>query len=198
MSADETLNYILKNRVSVSRYGDGELGIMRNYNIGFQQSTTELKRRLTEIASTPSQRHICCIPYPIAKIESNLKKQSKVWWINQVGLLYWMWNSYFKKQQILGDTQISRFYIDYKTDENATRLINLWDKIWGNRDILIVEGRNTRLGVGNDLFNKVRSIKRILCPETNAFSVYKDILDTVVKYTDKYNSSLSTMGGVIY
>ena len=50
-------------------------------------------------------------------------------------------------------------------------------KIWDSRDILIIEGYFTRSGIGNDLFNNTKSIKRILCPPENAFRVYNKIIN---------------------
>jgi len=37
-------------------------------------------------------------------------------------------------------------------------------KIWDGKDIIIIESEKSRLGVGNDLFDNTKSIKRILCP----------------------------------
>ena len=57
-------------------------------------------------------------------------------------------------------------------------------KLWDKRDILIVEGENSRSGVGNDLFNNARSVQRIICPSRNAYSKIQDIQETVEKYAD--------------
>ena len=54
-------------------------------------------------------------------------------------------------------------------------------KIWDGKDVIIVEGSKTRLGVGNDLFGNVLSVKRILAPAENAFSCYQLIIQEVVK-----------------
>ena len=54
-------------------------------------------------------------------------------------------------------------------------------KIWGGRDIIIVEGDKSRLGYGNDFFNNSKSIKRIICPNFNAFNSYDKILNSVLK-----------------
>lgn len=54
--------------------------------------------------------------------------------------------------------------------------------LWTGRDVLIVEGERTRLGVGNDLFSDTESVLRILCPAVNAFSRYRDILDAAKAY----------------
>ena len=50
-------------------------------------------------------------------------------------------------------------------------------KLWENRDIVVVEGKFSTLGVSNDLFKNAKSIKRILCPAINAYSKYDEILE---------------------
>ena len=42
-------------------------------------------------------------------------------------------------------------------------------QLWSGRDLLIVEGALTRSGVGNGLFTKTKSIKRIIAPSKNAY-----------------------------
>ena len=54
-------------------------------------------------------------------------------------------------------------------------------QIWNDRDCVFIEGYQTRMGVGNDLFDNARSIKRILCPAENAFDRYEDILEEAKK-----------------
>ena len=65
--------------------------------------------------------------------------------------------------------------------------------LWKNRDIVIVEGEKSRLGVGNDLFYYASSIERIICPSVNAYSKYKDILNQVKKQ-DKSKLILIALG----
>ena len=52
-------------------------------------------------------------------------------------------------------------YKDNLTDAPRKRFDTL-KKIWENKNIIIVEGSQTRLGVGNDLFANTKSIRRIL------------------------------------
>jgi glycosyltransferase family protein len=54
--------------------------------------------------------------------------------------------------------------------------------IWNDRDIIFIEGEKSRLGVGNDLFDNARSIRRILCPPRDAFGHYDDILAETCKH----------------
>ena len=72
-------------------------------------------------------------------------------------------------------------YFPYKNREDTWKRVKLIKKIWENRDIVIVEGDKTRAGYGNDLFDNVKSIRRILTPTKNAFESYDKILQTVLK-----------------
>ena len=51
--------------------------------------------------------------------------------------------------------------------------------LWEGKDIIIIEGVKTRLGVGNDLFTGAKSIKRILGPATNAFDHLDEIREKI-------------------
>ena len=58
-------------------------------------------------------------------------------------------------------------------------------KIWEQKDILIIEGEFSRLGIGNNLFDNTKSIKRIICPAFNAFKVYNKILKFIKSLKEK-------------
>ena len=67
MSARRTLKYIIKNKVSVSRFGDGEFGIIfNNKDIGFQKYSIDLQTRLREtFINGNSKNLLICIPYSL-------------------------------------------------------------------------------------------------------------------------------------
>lgn len=48
----ETINYILNNRVSVSRFGDGEYRVMNHSGNGFQEPDNMLALRLKEVLNS--------------------------------------------------------------------------------------------------------------------------------------------------
>ena len=75
----------------------------------------------------------------------------------------------------------TRFYMDRKDKSKVPDYIKKLKLIWEKRDILIIEGEKSRLGIGNDLFNNSKSIKRILCPPENAFNVYHKIIEQAKK-----------------
>ena len=57
-------------------------------------------------------------------------------------------------------------------------------QLFEGKDLLIVEGATSRSGVGNDLFDKANSIKRIICPSHNAFSKVKEIREKILEHSE--------------
>ena len=90
-------------------------------------------------------------------------------------------------------SDITRFYSRYKNKSHVPEFIKKLKKIWEKRDIIIVEGDKSRVGIGNDLFNNTKSIKRIICPAKHAFGVYNRILNSVLKVS-KDNLILIALG----
>ena len=73
----------------------------------------------------------------------------------------------------------------YKKRKNIHKYIKMLKKIWNSKNILIIEGEKSRLGMGNDLFDNAKSIKRIICPSINAFHVYDKIIKKVINLNEK-------------
>ena len=67
-------------------------------------------------------------------------------------------------------------------------------QIWNNEDLLFIEGEQSRLGVGNQLFDNTKSVKRILCPSLHAFSRYDEILEYVSENIKKDTLVLLALG----
>ena len=77
------------------------------------------------------------------------------------------------------NAHVTRLYMDYRTCGRSGDWFETLKQVWQGKDLLIVEGERTRLGVGNDLLDGANSIKRVLCPSKSAFSYYDKILETV-------------------
>ena len=80
---------------------------------------------------------------------------------------------------------ITRFYTAYKDKSKVPNYITKLKSLWQGRNVTIVEGDKSRIGIGNDLLNNSKSIKRILCPSKNAFKLYDKILNSVLKVNKK-------------
>ena len=197
LSSEETIKFIIEHKVSISRYGDGEIRSMQGFDLNFQPQSKELTRKLKEIKST--QNCLLCIPNIFEKkffSKKIIKDEEYVFWAKHLMKYEYLYKKKFGKVAPLGDAFISRFYIRYndKSKQKNEKYITLLKQIWEQRDIVFVEGVNSRLGYGNDLFNNSRSIKRILCPPSDAFSVYDEILSCVKSNCKKSDLIILALG----
>lgn len=182
---ESTVNEIIKSNKSVVRFGDGELKWMLNINQNsFQENNEKLNKRLRDIFLQKKGNVLICIPKPIQDIKP-YKEKTKIFWKNFVR---WYGNKlipYFDEDYYYGNTNFTRWYMDYMEMSGAeTRLKNL-KKIWDDREITIIEGNKTKMGVGNDLFSNVKSIQRIIAPNINAFEKYDEIFEEAKKIEKK-------------
>lgn len=178
MNDTETLEYLLTHHCSICRYGDGEFNLMRGVGIKFQENDAVLNRRLCEIARAGTHDDILiCLPNIFSSLD-HFSGESKHWWKNYLRCTRGYWYRTFSGGSVFGDTNVTRFYVENKNKDRDEYVQNL-KKIWEGKKVLIVEGRRTRMGMGNDLFAGATSLKRLICPSQNAFSVYDKILNAV-------------------
>lgn len=193
MSSIETIQYIKRNNCSIARLGDGEFKLMiHGGNIGFQPGSLVLKEKLIAACSGKNKNLLVCIPKCLVSVRGMIKFSSVYWstWCladNHYKEIASLMNQTVGEHYKFGDAMVTRPYIDWKHRSRAKRVFMALKSIWEDRDILIVEGDQTRLGIGNDLFDNAKSIKRILAPAIDAFKVYDEIVQTV---KDNYSGEL--------
>ena len=186
LSSEETIEHILKTRCSIARFGDGEfeMVLQPDRDMGFQGRNSMLSEKMKNVLGNKNPDLLVCVPYTLNDLHGRTK-HSRMFWFSwgkrndQHHRIVDLIRQYQPDGYVYGDSQITRPYIAYRTAEHAAGIFPAMKRIWDGRDILFVEGEKTRLGVGNDLFDNARSIKRVLCPATNAFDRYDEILDTV-------------------
>lgn len=181
-SPEDTVNKIIKNNCSISRFGDGEFFLMFGIKIPFQIPNKKLIKRLKQILiSNEKNLIIGILPYKIENMrqfKNNVKDfLLRFYNNNKFNLL-----KIINKNKIYYSTYFSRFYISYKNYNFAKIYVKKLKKIWNNKEVLIIEGEQTRLGIGNDFFNNTKSIKRIICPKINSFFVYDKIINKTLSF----------------
>lgn len=178
MTYEECIEFILANRASVSRFGDGELGVIRGGSLGFQEKNELLGERLKEVLNRDDSDLLVCIPDTFEKLERyNIVEQN--FWSAQHYFNRPRWHALLKTGKEYGSTFLSRFYSMEFDRKLSRRRIGLLKTLWDSRDIIFIEGKDTKMGVGNDLFDNAGSIRRILCPSRDAFAKYDSIIDFV-------------------
>lgn len=186
---EESINVILHEKVSLCRFGDGELGMVYEF-LGyskafstFQKYESNLGQRLYEILVSPPPKNTyiglprCMFGGGVSDLNFGARyfweRFSSKWTEKTINLLPLQENIKY------ADTNLTRFYNDFKDKSSSVIKVNLIKKIWKDRNVLIVEGCKTRFGVGNDLLKGANSIKRILVPATNAWEKYNIILESI-------------------
>jgi glycosyltransferase family protein len=193
MNSIDSIRYILKHKCSVSRFGDGEFFVILGKGNGFQDPNMKLKNLLITVLNSNVKNHMIGLPLPLKDL-SNLNEFPSFFWRNFTARNFWSIKKYINYNVKYLNTQLSRFYIDYKDKSHCELQLRLLKEIWDDRDIVIVEGIETRSGVGNDLFNNAKSVKRILGPAKNAVDKYDDMLNAIKSNVNKSTLVLLSYG----
>lgn len=180
-SIDETIRKIISGRCSVSRYGDGEMLLTdAGKKIGFQKGDPRLAARLREILQNHEEGHLVCISDAFSELYRYNRKARRFWRTHFFLYGSW-WDKYLQPGRLYYNTFVTRPYMDFASKKECGHWFETMQDIWNGRDVVFIEGEKSRLGVGNDLFDGVRSIRRILCPPRDAFDRYDDILAEALK-----------------
>lgn len=194
MNTGDSVEFLLNNNCSLSRYGDGELMIMLGGDIIFQKYNPVLSNRLKEILSLGEMPGFRVgIPYALKSTVGGKQYYIDFWQENlKTGRMHWLRLINIRK------TYLDACFTWCLTDkENPKPMIPVFEnlmKLWENKNILIVEGINGRLGVGNGLFITAKARRRILCPSENAFDLYDQILSEIKRLRDPDEIVLISLG----
>lgn len=182
MTITETVDYIVEHKCSCTRYGDGEFLVMNGSMNGFQKKDDKLAKRLKEVIESPLPNLLVCLPSFITDVSQFvLNSQLTGLGFNSI-LLKEIVMPYVSTNIKYGDSLFTRFYMNRKNKSRTAEYVTHLKKLWENESILIVEGKYSRLGVGNNLFDNCSSIRRILCPKENAFDKYDKIMAAIVQH----------------
>lgn len=179
MNTTESLKLILENKHSIARFGDGEFNLIRGVDLGFQKADTTLTNKLVEIFEQRVERLEIGIPDVFEGVSEYNDKAAR-FWRAYMGMHRGELIRLIDLDRIYLNTNMTRFWSGYKEKKSVNEIISLYKKIWKDRKVVFVEGELTRMGVRNDLFAEAASIKRILCPATNAWEQYDKILSTIL------------------
>ena len=191
---EETVEELANSNKSITRFGDGEFDMIYGIGMNYQKYNEKLAKRLEEIVKSNNQGILIGVPnvFNLEYCNEYTGFATEFWpkWVNKFK---------FKIVRLLNrnkkyySTQITRFYLDYKDKSKTADYVKKLKKIWDNKDVVIIEGEKSRLGVGNDLFDNMKSIQRIICPSENAFEIYERIYNECLKI-DKNKLLLLALG----
>lgn len=181
-SIHETLQYILDTGCSVSRFGDAEMKVIRKDNISYQPNSEELSNRLIMVLNSPAPNHIVCLIDAFGSLDQ-YDEQTRSFFRKHLSYFRPLWYKYLVKDRQYYNSFMTRCYLMFRDKSKAGAYFDMLKKIWRGRNVLLVEGQKSRLGVGNDLFAECRQVKRILGPQVGAFRQYDSILEEILKFS---------------
>lgn len=188
MSVSETVEYIIKQKCSVARFGDGELSIAAyGTGIRFQKRDLALQQKLCDvIKNSGNDKLLICLPNRVNFVGRKRKTLPSFWQVALRDHLY-NWTKDLDRKKLWGDTCFTRLTEGNNPYEKYAQIKEI-KQIWGGRTIIIIEGDKTRFGVGNDLLDNVSKVFRILGPAENAFDYYNELLGATFTLIRKNNS----------
>lgn len=190
----ELVDKITGERKSFIRFGDGEFEIMRgNERAPFQKMDRELSKRLRDVIRSSDQNILLGIADNYGDLDQYteetaqgireyMTEETRAFHLSVLDLNRTYYNAY-----------IFKTYMPYKDKDATAARVALIRRIWDGRDIVLIEGNQTRTGYGNDLFDNAGSVKRILCPTFHAYTKYDEIL-TSGRRLDKDCLILTVLG----
>lgn len=190
LSVEETLKKIIEEKVSISRFGDGEFNLLlenrKAQNI-FQKKDKLLQERLEKILKEENEKLLICLMPLEGKEYNQLLKSIEPKFFER----YWLenWNELkdrFSNQIIYGNTLVSRINV---FEECSLQNIK---KIWEGRDVIFVYSMRGRFVKDSRLFDNIKTEEDIEIPPINAFDNYDEILKNCLK---KKKESLFLISG---
>lgn len=178
-SDDEAVSRIVDGKCSLIRFGDGEFEIIAgNDRVNFQRYDRNLSIRLKEVIQSDEEDILIGIANNYGNLDlysDEIADGIRGYMTDETRKIHM---SLLNPNKVYYNAYMFKCYYPYKDRSKTLERVNLIKKIWDNRDIILIEGAQTRTGQGNDLFDNVKSIRRILCPTQNAYAKYQEILDT--------------------
>ena len=191
---EETINYIVNNRKSMGRFGDGEfMWMVGKGHASFQDYSDKFAQDLRDAFMSKNDNLLIGIPYGLFD-SSKCNVYAKMHWEIIKADFYSRLTMFLDQDRTYCNASITRPYIDYKDYQYSTHIFDLLKKIWCGRDIVIVEGSKTKLGLGNDLLNEAKSIRRIVCPPENAYEKLEEIKTSIRRNVCKDDLILGALG----
>ncbi|MCB1614658.1 MAG: SP_1767 family glycosyltransferase [Pseudomonadales bacterium] len=178
--AEETLDYLLENKSSLCRFGDGEFTLMNGGSIHFQESDARLAKKLKLVLASNNENLLIALPDVFGDLDCYTEEVAEFWrkWLVKKRLKIYKEISMERKYY---SAFFTRVYMPYKKndkhEDRCSRYFSKIKNIWLDRDVIICEGVGTRFGLFNDFLNGAKSVSRVLCPPENAFEKYNEILD---------------------
>ena len=184
IKAKETIKLLYSQKLSLSRFGDGEFNLIEGRDIGFQKASSEMSERLAEILKSDDKSILIGIPDVFGSLDAYCQHVRSYWREFMPNNRDWIYRLLdFDKTYC--DACFTGYAIQAaETDEKSLEEYYAEiRKIWDNRDVVIIKGKDTESYV-HDIYDNAKSVKYLYAPKSHAFEHYDEIL-TAAKLESK-------------
>lgn len=181
LSIAETIEKVSREKLSVSRFGDGEIKLVAGRNISFQKFDPRLQKKLSEALSSDTDGFLVCLPDIFADRDYFIDGAASHW-KRHLSRFRPVWYAHLHTGKVYGNAFMSRCYYMLRDKSESGNYFQALRRIWDGEDVLLVEGEKSRLGIGNDLLDNAKSIERVLGPVQNAWEKYDELLDAAKRH----------------
>lgn len=174
----ETVRTIIKNRSSVSRFGDGELRVAIGSSCKVQERDHKLAKKLKFILQCDEKNLLVCIP--------RIAGRSDLWRSNYKKANFWsrferpIFKNLLKPKKKYYSSFITR--VDNAPHIDCEAFWNLWKEVWKGRDVVLLRG-NRRFRENKELMSTAKSFEIIdgVGLPTSSGQIYDVILNRLLK-----------------
>ncbi len=169
-----TIQYIIDHKVSMSRYGDGELRICIGGNSISQRGNPELRKQLCDILKSKNSKCLVCIPRIKERKTWGTKKKKAFW----AKYLIPKFNNLYKPNKLYGSAFVTR--PDAAPEIDNVKYSTLVKCIWTGKRVILVQGEGQLFNKRPSLFDNVESLHMIREPRKEAHKAWKKIMKYIV------------------
>ena len=191
----QTLEYLVENNVSISRFGDGELHLMLGIPIPCQRTDEKLSARLKEILSTQHEKLLVGIPQLCVSYlghDINLIKSDRATYGRLLPEMY----KYLNPQNTYYSADISFEYIQKGMNvgkDYYEKYYSMFRSLWDKKDIVIVCGDRVFDYFEYNIYDNAKSVEYIYAKTNDAFEDYDKIIEKI-KQHDKNKPIILMLG----
>ncbi len=173
-----TIDKIVNEKYSFIRFGDGEFEIIAGKERApFQTCTADLSRRLRQALQNKEEKILVGLADHYASLERYTEDTAngiRDYLTEETRTFHYSLMDFDKEYH---DAYIFKPYLPYRDKENTRQRVNAVQRIWDQKDVVMIEGKETRTGQGNDLLDNAASVERVLCPTKNSYRKYEKIFE---------------------
>ena len=171
---DETIDKLKNEKMSLARFGNGELDQILGRAENFQKPSEKLSLRLKEILASTDPRIGIGIPLFLFTESKRINVEMPTFWRDCGDEFRNLIFPIIKRKTFFASEITTR-------DFQSKYFFNKIRTLWQDRDVHLIHGEGILDNFKYDIFDNARSVTHQTAPSQNAFEEYDDILAKALK-----------------